>query len=195
MKSSADRNEEQKKDMRLKEKVEHLLSEARYSEPAWEQLDVSGKKALLQKMVSALNRILDLDVHREILYDIGGALGEGPLEVASYDSKTGRISINAPFLYSRKNSYLLLRGLVHERRHAYQHEAVRCPDRYRISEETRVRWAEDFSNPLPRGTDDYRKIASRSVEYDAYCFSGQLDYLNGVTPCYTGSWDGIFPSL
>ena len=194
MKTNADRDAERKKDIRLKGKVEQLLAEERFSERAWAQLDISGKKALLQRMVSALNRILDIAVHREILYDIGSVRGEGPLEVASYDSKTGRISINASFLYSRKNSYILLRGLVHEMRHAYQHEAVRRPDRYRISEETRAWWIRDFNNPLPHGADDYREIASRAIEYAAFCFSGQMEYLKGGTPGYTGSWGDLFPS-
>ena len=63
--------------------------------------------------------------------------------------------------------------VVHELRHAYQHEAVRHPDKFYVTNETAKAWKESFDTyeqEQAKGYDSYRNIL---VERDARSFAGQ----------------------
>jgi hypothetical protein len=179
---------ERENDLLLQAAVNEYLSGPSFQEALWEHLKVSEKSSLLQRMVRDLNRILGIRVQRRIRFEMLGPYHDGLSEVANYDSKTKQITVDTAFLYSRKNSHILLRALVHEMRHAYQHEAVEMPGRYLLSDETRKQWMSDFDHPWAANNTDYATIAAHAVEYDACCFAGQPCYVEGITPRYAGSW-------
>ena len=75
--------------------------------------------------------------------------------------------------YNGKDSYHLMTTITHEMRHAYQYEAVRHPDRYKVTQETVDAWKESirtYGEEQAKGYEAYRQIL---IERDARWFAGQ----------------------
>lgn len=63
-----------------------------------------------------------------------------------------------------------LTAIVHELRHAVQHEAIRNPGFWNVSDEVRMLWAKDMKNYIDPSV-DVRKYAAQLIERDARTFA------------------------
>ena len=83
---------------------------------------------------------------------------------------------------------MVMRTMIHEMRHAYQHAVVNNPDKFNVSEETRKQWAANFNDYKSAKTDGYDAYVEQPIEYDAKRFAGQYQDIKGHTPTYAGTW-------
>lgn len=85
--------------------------------------------------------------------------------------------------------YDLIKTVIHELRHAYQHAAINNPNLYIVSQETIAAWQE---NLLPgnviSGKDDFYGYITQPIEWDTHNFAMQTDSLKDKIPVYEGSW-------
>ena len=92
-----------------------------------------------------------------------------------YDDDKRQVRINTNAL--KELSYEeMMEVVVHEMRHAYQHEAIRRPGDFTVSKDTVIKWLGNFAN-YKDGKDDsynYDGYRHQPVEEDAFSFADRL---------------------
>ncbi|MCC8150608.1 MAG: hypothetical protein LIO96_03910 [Lachnospiraceae bacterium] len=163
-----------------------LLSEDRYSEETWNAASLEERKEILQDFLVEINSIMGTDVDENIIFST--SLSSGTRGYYTYPDNT--VTINENLLSaSNAGSYAILRTLIHEMRHAYQHAAVDNPENFRVSAETLAQWEANFNDYKSASTDGYEAYVTQAIEYDAKSFAGQDQDIAGYTPTYGGSWE------
>jgi len=126
-------------------------------------------------------------------------IGFDAVDGGGYDPDTREITISN-FSLTNFFSYELTDTIIHEARHAYQHEAVLNPSKHIVSQQTRQQWGNNLAS-FPANYHEYPIISApnyakllelyytQPIEWDAYSFEGyELDPL-GYKPVYPSSWD------
>lgn len=186
-----ERIQEKLMDEYMQSVVLDMLDSPQYSEETWNNAEVEERKEMLADFIVELNHIMGTNVVTDIIYeDMKNADGSNSSRRGYYSHPASTITINENYLETTDlNSYMLMRTLIHEMRHAYQHAAIENPEDFLVSEETRKQWEYNFEHYKSSGKDGYEAYVSQAIEYDAKSFAGQSGDLNGYTPEYAGSWD------
>ena len=175
----AEKKQEYLMDHYLSEKFQEMLKDPRYSEETWKNASTEEKKQMLQNFLVEINEYMGTNADTTIEFKDLGENTRGQY----YNNK---ITINIRYITDKKpeDSYMIMRTMIHEMRHCYQHSAVDNPDQYLVSQETRNQWEYNFNHYKSKG-DAYFK---QPIEWDAKNFAGQKGDVKGVTPDYRGSW-------
>lgn len=150
----AERNEMQKKVDQYREKLND------------ESLSEGARRELLQIYNMYLNELRGINEQIRPLSIITN--GE-------YDDKNRQVRINNRLL--QNGSYEdVMEVLVHEMRHAYQHEAIRNPQDSSTSNSTLKDWQQNFDHYIdPRkGNGSYDDYRNQPVEKDAFSFADDI---------------------
>lgn len=150
-------------DQLMREQINALFKEERFSKSRWDNGDMAEKERMLNEIKDELNRIYGTNITKPVNIDYYDTSTYG-----YYNDSTREITITKDAIdnYSFEEN---MDTMVHEMRHAYQHEVIRHPENYSVNEETVRAW----DNNTPTGTDSYR---SKPREQDAWDFAGSIDY-------------------
>lgn len=161
-------------DERMREDINTLLGQDRFSESTWAAASVEERKEILEAFMAEVAGILGVEVASSITFTWDDD-SDGMLNYGAYSHGSRSVRINEWILghMSPDESYHLMTTIVHELRHAYQHNAVDHPERYQVSKETIDAWKHSFdtyAEEKAKGYEAYRNIV---VERDARRFAGQ----------------------
>lgn len=182
-----DREKAQEKmmDLYLQRTINNLLKEDRFSEDTWNNATPDERKKILMEFMAEINAIMGTSVYTMEFDDkLRGTGTRG-----QYYNSGKKVVINPDYLDgNRADSYMIMRTMIHEMRHAYQHAAVENPDQFLVSKETRDKWADNFKDYKDADTYGYEEYVTQPIEYDAKNFAEQYGDIAGYTPKYGGSW-------
>ena len=95
-----------------------------------------------------------------------------PNNMGSYNPETNIITLNSKLL-EKENPESLMKTILHESRHAYQHYAVEHPDKVTVNEATIAEWKENFDYYIcPEW--DFEAYVNQPVEADANDFAASV---------------------
>lgn len=160
--------QEQAADREMMNRISRLADKDRYSQETWEKATLEQKKEILQDYCDEVERILGLNIKKEIKFFDKPRNDKGMYTHGQYVSSKNRIEINVNEL-----SYYEFTTVVHELRHAYQYEAIKHPDKYRVSQETIDSWKYNYKHYID-GNVDYPGYRAQPIEADARRFSGDV---------------------
>lgn len=185
------RSQEKLMDQYMQAIIANMLKGDKYSEKTWNAASIEKRKDMLGEFIQELDYIMGTGVDTNIIYEemtnkdgtVSGTRG-----YFSYPPKT--VTINENYLQqSNANSYMIMRTMIHEMRHAYQREAIAEPENFKVSQKTLKHWEDNFNNYKNVEKYGYDAYVSQSVEYDAKSFAEQYQDIKGKTAEYAGSWE------
>jgi len=182
----ADRTQEKLMDHYMSDACQNLLNEDRYSEKRWNNASPDERKAMLNSFILEINEIMGTDVDKTVNYADLDSSTRG-----YYDPDANSVTINTDYLAtSMADSYMIMRTMIHEMRHCYQHQAVENPEKFMVSKETLKKWEENFKPGKYKNAqkDGYEAYVTQPIEWDAKNFAKQKNDVKGYTPEYAGSW-------
>ena len=142
------------------------------NEEKWNNASLGERKRMLEKLVEELNRIFGTDVAFSTYYE---RPTDGMISMGFYRDGYRCLNINE-YIINEKNFQEVMTTVVHEMRHAYQHEVIRYPEHYEITEKKAQEWKANFDNYVSPDK-DYSRYRRQSVEKDARDFSeNKVDY-------------------
>lgn len=162
-----------------------LRNEERFSEETWYKATPKEREQILRDYLVEVNKIMGTERPTLIIEKM-----EKESLMGSYNGDTNTIRINSPRL-SDADSYRLMKTIVHESRHGYQHQACEHPEKFMVSKETLDQWRENFKpgNYKTAKSDGWDAYARQPVEWDAMNFAQQDYYTSQISgPDYAGSW-------
>ena len=162
-----------------------FLKRKEYSEATWNKASLEERKAMLTGLLGELNALMGLNVTTYDFSNLGGSTR------GLYDTSTNTVTINLDYIDPANgisDSYMVMRTMIHEMRHAYQYAAVNNPDQFNVSAETRQQWADNFNDYKDADTYGYTEYVQQPIEYDAKRFAGQYNDIKGYDPTYKGTW-------
>lgn len=186
------KEQEKAHDLAMQKEVFDLLKTDRFSKETWAKATVEERKQILMALVPAIAGVYGIHTPEHIVIKSLGANTRG-----SYSDKTDTVCINEDYL-SQSDSYAITQTMIHEMRHAYQHEVVKNPENFTVSEETVAAWRDNFEPGHYRGVGreapdghryTYEEYVTQPIEWDAKNFAKQYGDVEGHTPDYAGSWD------
>lgn len=106
-----------------------------------------------------------------------------PNDCGCYSSRSNKIELNSDYL-ENPDCTGLMNTILHESRHAFQHECVNNPNFSNVNEYTRASWKYNFDNYIGP-EDDFEGYEDQEIEKDANYFADGvmnkgMDYLNYV---------------
>lgn len=168
--------QEKAADNEMKSQIQNLIcSREKYTEHYWDNATIDERKKLLNDFLKDVKQIMGLEVvYGNIKWINNPPDNKGLLTMGYYTDRMRRVTINEYVIsnWSSSRSYDLYTTIVHELRHAYQHEAISHPTKYRVSMETINSWKESFRT-YERDSADYDSYRNIVVEQDARRFANQ----------------------
>lgn len=172
-----DRTQELLMDQYLSNACLDLLEQDKYSKEVWEKASAEERKWILTDFIRDINRIMGTDMNKSIVFS---ELDENIR--GFYDSAANSVTVNSLFLDpDASNSYTIMKTLIHEMRHCYQHTACSQPDRFLVSEETLARWKNSFEDYKKIDIVGYDAYVKQPVEWDAKLFAGQKSDISALS--------------
>ena len=170
--------QEKAADAAMKKKLWKTLQNEKYSQDNWDKASVEERKKILQDYMNEVIIIYGLkDVNKEIRWDQNATYTDSSITWGYYSQRNHKVTLNEQALTDscgNWDSYDLLETVSHELRHAYQHEAIKHPTEYMVSQETIDIWRDNFDNYID-SDDDYRGYRAQPVEVDARDFQVNRD--------------------
>jgi len=168
--SGITKEQEAAADLRMKNEIQSLLSKY---ENAWRRATTDAEKMkLLNDFLAEIQRVMGTSAKAKINFRSLNA-PEGYISYGSYTPFTKRITLNKNLL-SEPGGIYLFTVLIHEARHAYQHEAAKS-NKHTVSDETRQIWKDNLKrkNYKTSERDGYDAYRNQPVERDARWFAGE----------------------
>ena len=153
-------------DQLMREQINALFTEERFSKSRWEKGDINEKQRMLNELKDELNRIYGTNITKPVNIDYNDTSTYG------YYSDSRREITITKYAIDKYSFEENMDTMVHEMRHAYQHEVIRHPENYSVNEETVQAWINNTTNYTSGGS-DYR---TQPLEQDAWDFAGSIDY-------------------
>ena len=141
------------------------------SAATWKTATYEQRQQMIREIVAKINTIQGTKVTNIEFYNQGPQ--NGMMSNGYYRDSDRSIHIN---LYRQQDFEGILTTVVHELRHAYQHEVTRNPEQFIVTEETAQSWARNFKNYITAER-SYNAYRSQPVEQDARDFSEGVNYL------------------
>ncbi len=169
------------KDEAIRNEISVLFQSDRYSRERWNSASTEERKRILNDLLKDLNAVYGTKITKEIHFFKEEADSRGVITLGYYSDKRREVSINTEILTS-ENYEDVMNTMVHEMRHAYQHEAVRNPSDFIVSEETAKSWESNFDDYIEyteeeNNFDEYRY---QPVEADAHDIADYVEYDTGI---------------
>ncbi|MBS6395743.1 MAG: hypothetical protein KH452_01145 [Clostridiales bacterium] len=161
-------------DRQMQEQIMGLMAAGRYTEEAWAQASVEERKRMLQDYMNEAADVMGISVKEEIHF--------------FYQEPEDRILTNGAYMPGKEkirlnvypveklppaDSYYLMSTIIHELRHAYQHEALQRPSEFQVDQETLDQWKHNFRNYVDGRKSGYDSYRNQPLEADARTFAGQ----------------------
>jgi len=176
------------------------FSSERWEEPwdeSWENLEpeelearvIQYRKDMLQEYMEALVDIFGVEIVSDIRFTNTPPNERNEVNLGSYSPSNKRISVNEWIIedWASDRSYdRLFETILHELRHAYQHEAINNPEQSVVSGATIEAWRANFPPPYGfyissgnrrrdgKGYYDMTDYRNQPIEVDAFSF-GNLE--------------------
>lgn len=172
--------QEEAQDLLMQEQIANLLSETRFSEKTWQTASTEERKSILNEYIQNVAGIMGLSMGSIKFFYAESQNGYYTSGQYSHSSRT--VSINEWVIENKSNSYSLMKTVVHEMRHAYQHAACDNPEQFIVSEETIQKWQDSFDNYKSQSgfmstgmnaSDAFKAYRNQAVEVDARSFAKQ----------------------
>lgn len=188
---SPERQAEREHDLYMQSAIFDLMDEERFSENTWNSATLEQRKEILNSFMIEIALIMGISLNGPVNFFhelpneknlVTYGFYSNDLESPYYNV----VSINT-YVMEGNNSYKIMKTLIHEMRHAYQHAAVENPENFNVSEETINQWRDNFDHYID-GNDDFDAYQAQAIEYDANSFAKSYGSTNNVTPTYGGSW-------
>ena len=210
------RAEEREHDHQMQRDIFALFdTDERFSRDVWENSNRSEREAILTDFLAEVQEIMETMANSSINFFSGDEYSGGwyrhnaprsrhPMYFAM--RRYRRIGINRDVLEPTARLTCWREPfdlLIHEVRHAYQHEAIDDPLKHMVSDETREHWRTNRAGNnyiSPPGSDGCRnccltRYLTQPVEWDAFHFMGWGDRVytiiseyDGSISVYEGSW-------
>lgn len=179
------KEQEKAADEAMRMKLWKVLQNEKYSRENWAKLSIKERKKLLQEYMDEVMRIYGLKGvvsskinwsketynNNEVTfgYYSDGIFGFGREITLNENVLTDAIGI--------WDSYELLGTVAHELRHAYQHEAVRNPSKYLVSQDTLDKWSKNIKDYISYdpNKDNFNDYYNQIIEVDARSFEVDRD--------------------
>lgn len=168
-------------DQHMRNKVQKLLEEERYSEETWNEASLEERKDILNQYLQEVAAAMGLEIG-PINFTYSEA-SNGTYNMGAYSPSTNTVNINEWVLEDNvDNSYRLMSTIAHEMRHAYQHAACENPEQFVVTEETLRSWQDSIDNYKSQSgfmkegmnaQEAYEAYRDQSIEVDARWFAGQ----------------------
>ena len=169
----------------LSEACQDLLTQPKYSEAAWKKATPEERKKMMNDFLVEINEYMGTNVVTTIDFH---SLSKNT--TGGYYNGTNSIELNSDYL--REQDYdLMMRTVIHEMRHCYQHTATEHPEQFLVSAQTLEKWRQNFprENYKTVSKDGYAAYVQQPIEWDAKNFAGQKQDVAGYNnPEYRGSW-------
>ena len=164
-------NEVPQSESQLKEKCTDIVKtfyNEGLNEKFWDS-GLEGRCEIAQSFYSEIKETMHISATMEFVPQNENSLG-------SYNPENNTISLNAKkYLYGdMPNVDDMINTIVHESRHAYQHEIVDNPERKTdISKDTIREWKDNFDNYISP-YHDFEAYRNQPVEADAFDFADNV---------------------
>jgi len=174
------RTREKLQDQYMQDEIARLLKKKRYTEKTWKSASVAERKNILNEYMQQVAQIMGLTL-APINYFYSES-ENGYYTLGQYSQDSRKISINEWVLENRTDSFSLMKTVVHELRHAYQHAACENPEQFIVSAETIQTWQDSFDNYKSQSRfmregmnaeDAFQAYRAQAVEMDARKFARQ----------------------
>ena len=132
----------------------------------WQKASLSERTAMLEGLVGELNEVFGTDVRFTTFYE---KPEDGMVTNGYYNDNSRRISINEYSMQDQRYEDVMT-TVVHEMRHAYQHQVIRQPERYEVTPDNVQAWKDNFDH-YNAAEDGYSTYRNQPVEADARAFS------------------------
>lgn len=153
----------QQTDARMALTIKSLLQTGRFCEAAWSIGTVEERKALLQAFIIELNRVMGLNVNKNIEYV------KKRKPDAQYVKKKNKIRMHRG-LVERIPHDVAMYIIIHEMRHAYQYAASKNPLSFAVDLQTAELWNRNYGRIIAIRKNGYM---TQAIEKDAYDFAGR----------------------
>lgn len=178
--------QEKEHDKYMRSQIDNVLDRDRFKKSTWKKASVEERKKILNEFLQQVAGIMGIPIG-QINFFYSESRTEGGntyYTLGSYNPGRHQVSINEWVLeQSNLNSYSLMKTIVHEMRHAYQHAACQNPEAFNVSPETIAQWQDsfdnyrsstDFQNDFGMSPSDaHQAYKDQAVERDAREFAGQ----------------------
>lgn len=164
-------SEEDARDLALQDSLRELLREDSFDAEAWRGATDEQRRQMLEDALERMNEIYGTDVKTDIEFFTEPA-EDGMITLGWYNDSKRRIAVNTEAM-TGDNYQGVMETLMHEMRHAYQHEAVRHPENFVVSADTISAWETNFQpgNYKTSERDGYDTYRNQPIESDAFGFS------------------------
>lgn len=173
--------QEKAADKAIRTRLWLILQNEKYSKETWDNASIEERKQILQDYMDEVAKIYGLkDVNSKIRWSHTSTYTEDSVTMGYYNDSTRTVSLNEKVLsdsVGNWDSYDLLGTVAHELRHAYQHEAIRHPTDFMVSQETIDSWKYNFDHYIS-GDDNYDDYRAQAVEVDARSFQIDRDSMD-----------------
>lgn len=151
-------------DQYMKQEIENILSQEKFSEERWEQASLEERKQIIQELGQEMETVLGIDIpDPKYRNDWDESIAGG------YQYEDNELYLNEKLL---EKDILFASGVLqHEIRHAYQDAVCENPDNFLVTEER----IEEWQNSINRYEEDLSngRYAQQVLEEDAREFAGQ----------------------
>ncbi len=174
--NSTTSEQERAADEAMRGKLREILEKEEYSRSVWEKSSLEERKVILQNYmdeVIVLYGLQDTKTKPKIHWDKHAQYNMNGVLMGYYSDRSHKITLNEKVLTDKLGfveSYLLMGTVAHELRHAYQHEAIRNPSKFEVSDETVKKWKYNFKHYISGNGGNFEKYYNQPVEVDARSF-------------------------
>ena len=183
------RKREKTHDLAMQDEVFDLLKDdSRFTKKTWKKATTDERKQMVRELMPEIARIYGITTPAALNFfqSNDGTMGY-------FSSGSNSININENML--GEDDYRdLTHTMIHEMRHAYQHQVIDNPSQFDVSAETVKQWQDNFAeyasvgDPAPDGhIYTYEEYIQQPIEWDAWNFEKEK-ISSKYTPDYEGSW-------
>ncbi len=170
--------QEKAADNAIRSQLWAVLQKEKYSKETWDNASIEERKQILQDYMDEVSKVYGLkDVRSKISWSRTATYTDNSITWGSYNDFSRTVTLNERALSDNVgnwDSYKLLGTVAHELRHAYQHEAIRHPTDFMVSQETINVWKDNFKHYI-RSDNNYEAYRAQAVEVDARSFEVDRD--------------------
>lgn len=155
-------------DKAMASQLKKLLKKKRYKRSTWKKATVKERKKILLDLFEDIQKIYGVSVSKLVIEPIEC---EGGIAWGYYNDAESLICINEDVLSNPKNYKKIMDTMMHEMRHAYQHEVVRNPKKFKVDEKTVEEWSKNIKDYKTVEDDGYAAYRDQPIEKDAREFA------------------------
>lgn len=164
------------RDALMQDEMSDIFQSRALNITAWHNASTEKKKEMVQQIVDEINRIQGTKITQPVNFFYEPP-EDNMITMGYYQDSLKRVSINIYAMEHRSYSHVM-DTIVHEMRHAYQHEVILRPGDFAVSEETAKSWDANFDNYISYDSnlDNFDEYQDQPVEADARGYASGVEY-------------------